>query len=213
MVTFGDRLKHLRESRGLTQEQLGMLFSVKKAAISKYESGSTSPDLVTVSKLADYFSVTTDYLLGRAAADTLKMSITETAKAGVKIPVLGRIPAGIPLEAIEDILDWEEIPVDWLNGDREYFGLRVTGDSMFPTYLEGDTVIVLKQSTCDSGDDCVVIIDGTDATLKRVYITPEYIELVALNPMHGRKRYTNDEVFSIPVSILGVVVELRRKTK
>ncbi|MGS0745590.1 S24 family peptidase [Syntrophomonas erecta subsp. sporosyntropha] len=129
------------------------------------------------------------------------------------IPVLGSIPAGVSIEAIEDIIGWEEIPVDWLNGDREHFGLKVKGDSMYPEYLEGDTVIIRKQQTCDSGDDCAVIINGTDATLKRVHRLKDGIELEAINPMYGKKRFSNKEVESLPVIILGVVVELRRKKK
>jgi len=137
----------------------------------------------------------------------------ERNKLGHKIPVLGTIPAGVPIEAVEDIIDWEEIPPDWLAGDRQYFALRVSGDSMYPEYLENDVVIVRKQPSCDNGDDCVVIINGTDATLKRVYISPEGIEVEALNKMYGKRSFTNKEVSEIPINILGIVVELRRKKK
>lgn len=129
------------------------------------------------------------------------------------IPVLGSVPAGVPLEAIEDIVGWEEIPKNWLVGNREYFALRVRGDSMYPEYLDGDVVIVRKQPTCDSGDDCVVIINDKDATLKRVHIFNNHIELKAINKMYGRRKYTNEEVHSLPVTILGIVVEMRRKKK
>lgn len=130
-----------------------------------------------------------------------------------QIPVLGSIPAGVPIEAVEDIIGYEEIPADWLKGGREYFALRIKGDSMYPDYQDGDIVIVRKQSTCDSGDDCVVIINETDATLKRVHKLPDGIELEAINRMYGRRKYTYDEIKSIPIAILGVVVELRRKKK
>ncbi|NLB87852.1 MAG: helix-turn-helix domain-containing protein [Syntrophomonadaceae bacterium] len=130
-----------------------------------------------------------------------------------RIPVLGSIPAGVAVEAVEDIIDWEEIPVEWLKGGREYFGLVVKGDSMFPEYLEGDIVIVRKQNCCDNNDDCVVMVDNTDVTLKRIKKHEDGIELEAINPMYGKKKYTNEEVNNIPITILGVVIELRRKKK
>ncbi|MEQ2616351.1 S24 family peptidase, partial [Intestinimonas aquisgranensis] len=117
--------------------------------------------MVKVQMLADYLGVTTSELLGEASG---------TTPGAIRISVLGTIPAGIPIDAVEDILDWEEIPVSWTTGDREYFGLRVKGDSMYPRYLEGDTVILRKQSTCDSGDDCAVMVNGNDATLKQVIL-------------------------------------------
>lgn len=130
-------------------------------------------------------------------------------KTAIRIPVLGRVPAGIPLEAIEDIVDFEEIPADMVRGDSEYFGLRVSGDSMYPKYLEGDIIIVRRQDTCENGQDCVVYVNGYDATLKTVYLLDNGgIRLQPVNPQYAPKSYfVGDE----PVSIAGVVVELRRK--
>ena len=84
---------------------------------------------------------------------------------------------------------------------------------MFPEYLEGDTVIIRQQPYCDSGDDCAVMVNADEATLKRVHLFEGGIELEAVNKMYGRKRYVNEEIKSLPVNILGVVVELRRKKK
>ena len=131
----------------------------------------------------------------------------------VRIPVLGSIPAGRPLEAVEDIIDYIDIPEGWENGGRKYFGLVVKGDSMYPEYFGGDIVIIRQQSTCDSGDDCAVILNGECATLKMVDIFPVYIELKAINKMYGKRRFNIEEVKTLPVTILGVVVEQRRKRK
>ena len=133
----------------------------------------------------------------------------EKRKTAIRIPVLGRVPAGIPLEAIEDIIDFEEIPADMVRGGSEYFGLRVSGDSMYPKYLEGDIIIVRRQGTCENGQDCVVYVNGYDATLKTVYLLDNGgIRLQPVNPQYAPKSYfVGDE----PVSIAGVVVELRRK--
>ena len=130
-------------------------------------------------------------------------------RSALRIPVLGRVPAGIPLEAIEDIIDFEEIPADMVRGDSEYFGLRVSGDSMYPKYLEGDIIIVRRQDTCENGQDCVVYVNGYDATLKTVYLLDNGgIRLQPVNPQYAPKTYFRGDE---PVSIAGVVVELRRK--
>lgn len=84
---------------------------------------------------------------------------------------------------------------------------------MYPEYKAGDVVIVRRQSTCDSGDDCVVMVNAENATLKRLRVYEDCIELEALNAMYGKRKYTNKEVEQLPVRVLGVVVELRRRVK
>lgn len=190
-----------------------------------------TPSIEKVQRLADYFGVTTSQLLGedplpdgilnrekRERSKSLPLVPTLESKiethSGVRIPVLGTIPAGIPLDAIEDILDWEEIPAAWATGDRQYFGLRVRGDSMYPRYLDGDTVILQKETTCESGDDCAVLVNGAEATLKQVMIKGDgSLELRPANPAYPPRTYSPAEIESIPVQIIGVVVELRRKIK
>lgn len=118
------------------------------------------------------------------------------------------------MDAIEDILDWEEVPASWASGGREYFGLRVKGDSMYPKYLEGDTVILRRDSICDSGDDCAVLVNGDAATLKQVILREDgAVELRPVNPTYPPRTYSPAEVESLPVQVIGVVVELRRKIK
>lgn len=128
------------------------------------------------------------------------------------IKVYGTIPAGIPVEAVEDIIDTEEIPASWLSGDREYFALQVHGDSMYPQYLEGDIVIFLKTDTCETGDDCVVYVNGQDATLKRIKRYEDgSLSLCPLNTSYSPCTFTAKQVQELPVTIGGVAVELRRK--
>lgn len=130
----------------------------------------------------------------------------------VKIPVLGSIPAGIPLEAIEDILDWEEIPAAMCDGGLEYFALRVVGDSMWPDFLDGDVVIVRKSPICNSGDVCVVYVNGYDATLKQVKLHENgSLTIIPKNQSYPPRTFSSEEVQRLSVSIAGVVVELRRK--
>lgn len=201
----GTRIKQLRLSANLTQKAFANIFSLSESMVSLYESGNRQPSYDVLSKIAQQFNVTTDYLIGN---DSMLKS-----KRGVKIPVLGRVPAGIPVEAVENVIDWEEIPAEWTKNGDEYFALQVKGDSMFPKYLEGDNLIIKKQSCCDSGDDAVIIVNGNDATLKKTIINEGGIILQPLNPAYAPMFFSAKDVDDMPVIILGVVVELRRKIK
>ena len=125
--------------------------------------------------------------------------------------VYGTIPAGIPIECIEDIIDTEEISSDMLKGNKEYFGLKVKGNSMYPEYLDGDTLILEKVDDCESGQDCVVMVNGNDGTFKRVFKNETGIILQPLNSEFQPLIYTNEQIQSLPVRVIGRVVELRRK--
>lgn len=201
MSELSDNLKTLRKKHGLTQADLAAALDMSKSVISMYESGQRLPSFEVLEALADYYNVSLSALRG------------ETAATSLRIPVLGTIPAGIPIEAIEDIIDWEEIPASMQKGGREYFALLVRGDSMYPRYEEGDILIVRKQDTCESGDDCIVMVNGNDATFKRVRLGENTLTLQPINPQYEIKTFTAKEIETLPVRILGVVVELRRKVK
>lgn len=197
-------LRPLRKQKGLSMKELGQIFGIAESTVSQYETGKRDPDYEMLLKLSEFFSVSVDYLLrGVEAQDT---------KRGLRIPVLGSIPAGIPLEAIEDVIDWEEIPEEMARGGKEYFALRVSGDSMYPKILDGDTVVIRKQPVCESGDDCVVYVNGDDATLKTVKLHEDgSLTIQPINPNYAPRTFTVEEVQNLPVAIAGVVVELRRK--
>lgn len=128
----------------------------------------------------------------------------------IRIPVLGSIPAGIPMEMIEDIVDWEDISEEMLKGGKQYFALKIKGDSMFPEYLNDDVIIVLKQDNCENGQDCVVAVNGDDATFKRIFKYDNGITLQPLNNNYMPAFYSNEDIISKPVKILGIVKQIRR---
>lgn len=138
--------------------------NVSQAALSGYETGKYEPDYDTLHKLSMILSTSIDYLLGGNAPQIIPVE----SERGARIEVFAKIPAGVPIEAIEDIVDFEDIPADMMTGGKDYIGFRVSGNSMYPKYLEEDTVIVRRQPDCESGQDCVVYINGYDATLKKV---------------------------------------------
>lgn len=163
-------------------------------------------DPLSLSRLAALFDVTTDYLLGKD---------DQPNPVVLRVPVYRKVPAGIPLEAIEDIVDWEELPQSMAKGGKEYFALRVSGDSMWPEYLDGDVVIVRRSATCNSGDVCVVYVNGYDATLKEVKLDEIHgtLTIIPRNQSYPPRTFTRQEIQDLPVTIAGVVVELRRKIK
>lgn len=128
---------------------------------------------------------------------------------GIKIPVLGFIPAGIPIEAIEDVLGYEEITPEMAR-TGEYFALKVQGDSMAPQIMNGDILIIKKQDSAESGDICVVFVNGDDATLKKIQRDENGIALIPNNPNYGIRYFTNKEIETLPIRIVGKAIEVRR---
>lgn len=202
-----NNLKAARKAKELTQVEVARAIGLTQNGYSYWENGKAKIDRDQLLKLANLFDVSVDYLLGNTTT-------TNTGSKIVRIPVLGSIPAGIPLEAIEEIIDWEEIPESMCAGGKEYFALEVKGDSMWPDYLPGDVVIVRKTPCFESGDVCVVYVNGYDATLKQVKSQDDgSMTLVPRNQSYPPRTYSKEEVMALPISIAGVVVELRRKIK
>ena len=134
----------------------------------------------------------------------------DTAKPCVSVPVLGDVAAGIPIEAITDIVDYEEIDAA-MASSGEHFGLRIKGSSMEPRMMEGDVVIVRKQETAETGDTVVVLVNGDSATVKKIKIGSDGVSLIPTNPAYDVQFYSAQDVERLPVRVIGKVVELRAK--
>ncbi len=210
----GERLKLAREKSNKTLEMTGNKVGVHKSTVLRWENGETEKiKIPIIDTLAQFYNVNPAWLMGYDVPMERTYSSNDSAPTSAVVHVYGTIPAGVPMECIEDILDTEEIPADMLKGGKQYFGLRVKGDSMFPDYLDGDTLIIEKTEDCESGKDCVVMVNGNDGTFKRVVKNENGIILQPLNPTYAPMVYSNEQILSLPVKILGVVVELRRKKK
>lgn len=204
----GKRLKALREECGLTQKELAEKLDLTPKAISFYELGSREPSGDALIHMARILGTTTDYLLGNSPD---KSPDQKSPSRGVRIPVLGRVVAGIPIDAIEEILDYEEIPRE-MAATGEFFALQVKGASMEPTLRDGDIVIVKKQSTVDSGDIAIVLVNGNEATIKEVKESPAGITLIGHNvAVFTPHFYSNKEIEDLPVRVIGKAVEVRRR--
>lgn len=198
-------INFLKEQIGnKTLGQLEVQTGVPKSNVSKVLRGlRDTPKPETLKKLAKALPCSYEELMEKAGYIEKKKE--------VKIPVLGIIPAGIPIEAIEDILDYEEISEEMAKRG-EYFALKVKGDSMNPVINDGDVVIVKQQDDAETGKICVVMINGFDATLKRIKKESNGIWILPENPYSEFKPtfFTNKEIIDTPVRIIGVAVEIRR---
>lgn len=200
---FKDQLKVLRIKHGYSQKVLADMIGVSQQLIAKYEAGVTTPNPYTITKIAGIFNVSTDSLLD--------VDVIYKKKKGVKIPVLGYVRAGVPIEAVEEIIDYEEID-EKIARQGEYYALKVRGDSMEPRILDGDVVIVRIQGDVDSGDLAIVLVNGDDATIKKVIKSESGITLIPYNTTkYDPLFYSNQDIKDLPVVISGKVIELRGK--
>lgn len=203
-MTSGQRITKLRKERDLQQKEVAAAIGMNRIVLNRIELGKRPLRDDEAVALADFFHVTTDYLLKGVIAQPRD-------KKGVRIPVLGRVVAGIPIEAVEEILDYEEITPE-MAATGDYFALQVKGASMEPTLRDGDIVIVKKQSTVDSGDIAIVLVNGNDATVKEIKESPAGITLIGHNAaIYTPQFYSNKEIQNLPIQIIGKVVEMRRK--
>ena len=204
-ITFARNLKqHLAEG-DKTQADLARYLHVSTAAVSDWANGNKMPRTDKIQSICNWLHIDLQDLLTEPQKDNV-----ELPRKGVRIPVLGRVAAGIPIEAIEETIDAEEISED-LARRGTYFGLRIKGDSMSPHIMNGDTVIVRQQSDAETDDIVIAIVNGNDGVCKKLKKTSSGVMLISLNPVYDPIVFTEGEMDEIPVRIVGKVVELRRK--
>lgn len=207
-MAFAEKLKELRRQKGMTQSELAKLLNMQRSTLGMYETGKREPNFEILNMFANFFNVDMNTLMDMNNASSRNPSSPVRA---IRIPVVGTVVAGIPLEAVENIIGYEEIsPAMAATG--EHFALRIKGTSMEPRICEGDIVVVRKQEDVESGDTAIVLINGGEATVKKVKKTEEGIMLIANNmAVYSPHFYSNKEIEELPVRIIGKVVELRGK--
>lgn len=199
---FKERFIELCTQKNVSPSYVCLKVGISPAAFSQW-TDKTVPRKVTQKKIADFFGVTVDYLLEK------KETATPT-KRGVKINILGSVAAGIPMSAIRDVIDEEEITEE-LAAQGDFFGLAIKGDSMSPMIMNGDTVIVKAQPEVRDGDIAIALVGEEEATCKKIKKTPEGVMLIPLNSEYEPIFYTNKQIEQLPVRVIGKVVEQRRK--
>ena len=160
-----------QKSRSDICKDLGFAYTT----FTSWETGVNYPRIDKIEMMADYFHIEKSDLIED------KTDKPSSPAKGIRIPVLGRVAAGIPIEAITDIEDWEEIPQSMAK-TGEYFALKIAGKSMEPRMMDGDVVIVRRQPDVDSGDIAVVLVNGNDATVKQISKSDAGLTLIGWNP-------------------------------
>jgi repressor LexA len=179
MATFGERFRELRKAMGLKQKELATKLSMAESTISMYEMEKREPDYETLEMIADFFNVDINYLIGRTDKTTYIPSI-QSRFIVRKVPVFGRIPAGTPFEAIEDICGEVEVPTKYVNTE-DLFGLLVVGDSMNRVIPDGYIALLQKTDTLENGEIGALLINEQDATLKKFFKLTDYVVLEPLS--------------------------------
>ena len=208
---FAQNLKYLRTKYNLTQEQLANKINSTRSTINNWENEISEPNLDMIRKLTETFNIK-DNIVFEDLKSKYNTSFINLEEDTINIPVLGRIPAGIPFEAIEDVIKYIDIPKEWTYGNKEYFGLLIDGNSMFPKYQNADIVIFQK---CEdpikcNNKDCAVMVNGNDATFKKFIFNNIGVILQPYNMEYETKSFTPEEVQELPVKLVGFAVQIRR---
>lgn len=219
MKYFAQTLKEIRKSRKYTQKEMAEKLKMSRQGYAAYETGIAEPSIPTILKLAKILDVNINELISpfdEGGQDILRMikekdgddKPAANSRRLKRIPLLGRIAAGTENEIFDDVYDW--IPFEPTDGGK-YFALRVRGESMTPTLMDGDIIIVRSQSEVRSGDIAVVTINGNEATCKEVQVSGDGLALIGHNTsVYTPHFYSAEDVEHMPVVIRGKVVSMRR---
>lgn len=207
---IGENIRYLRKQFGISQPELAEKLGYKSfTTIQKWESGISTPPLEVFVRMAELFSTDLDSF---ARVDlSLRRKTDATHRKRDSVPVYGRIPAGIPVEEVTDIEEYVSLSESMLSSRLEFFALRLSGNSMSPKYNNNDVVIFEKQSSCESGDECAIRLNGEDVTFKKVLFEDDKVILKPLNPDYVTIQFNRNRMNSI-LEIIGIAKEIRRLT-
>ena len=214
-MTIGQRIKERRKQLGMSAEDVALKLGKHPATVYRYENGDIENMPTNVLyPIAEALQTTPAQLMGWDIPENV-LSVNDiypknTTKELINIPVLGRVAAGVPITAQEDIIGWEEVPASWVKND-DIFALQIKGDSMEPRIVEGDIVICRAQPDVNHGETAIVMVNGDEATCKKVAKSADGIMLISNNPKYLPMQYTNKQIEELPVRILGKVIELRAR--
>ena len=214
---LNNNVRYLRSVNGISQQNLADKIGVDRSTISRIENGEIETTIDNAINLAKAFNVSLNELVAKDLVTFDNASIIDISSDTIQIPVLGSIKAGTPIEAQEDILEYVDIPKDWTKGGKQFYGLKISGDSMYPKYHENDIVIFehIEDFVSAQKKDCAVMVNGFDATFKNVTITENGITLVPLNINNSDNYqptfYDKEQINSLPVKIVGIAREKRTR--
>lgn len=201
-------LKRYLNKNKITAYRISKDTGLPNSTISDWINGKSTPNYNNLRTLSEYLGLDVGYFDSSYSNDLEEM--IANPESVVTIPVLGLCPCGVPIEAIENVLDHEEISASMAKKGA-HFGLLAVGDSMFPSIIADDVLIVRQTNTVESGSVAIVKVNGDDATCKKIMIDEDGITLIPFNTMYDPIRYNNEQIEKLPITICGQVVEVRRK--
>ena len=198
MENTGAYIKQLRTEKGMTQEELGELLGVKKAAVQKWESG-TVKNLKrdTIKKLAEFFGVSPAIFI--SSGNELSGLSVDSGRSIYEIPVFESVSAGFGSYADSKVTEYTALNVKNPAEVPYLMAIKVEGDSMYPKIEDGDTIIVRRQTSVDSGSIAVLLIDGEEGVVKKVEYGKDWIDLVSINPEYKTRRFSGREASRLQV--------------
>lgn len=202
---FSKNLNYYMRQKNLSTADLANSLSLPFSTVSDWVHGRKYPRMDKVQLIADFFGVLKSALTEDHLSLPNNANVIDFAKYR-SIPILGRIPAGLPLYAEQNI---EGYTLTELDDGEEYFALRVEGDSMNAARIqEGDLLIVRRQPEVDDGDIAIIMVGDEDATVKRFYHSDTTVTLMpqSTNPKHKPQVY---DLKATPIKILGKVVQVK----
>lgn len=209
---FSTNLKFLREKKGLSQNKLARIIGVNQTTIARWEDDNRVPTIDNAIDVAKALDIPLPTLLGKDLRFD-NAEIVELDSNIIKIPVFGTIKAGTPIESQSDIIEYIDIPSNWTRGGKKFYGLKISGDSMFPKYNENDIVIFEQTNDIElyNGKDCAVMINGTESTFKNLLINEQGIVLQPYNTAYDIMMFSKEQVEQLPIKIVGIAVEKRTR--
>lgn len=208
-INLGKNIKHLRKKRNIDQQELADYLNVPRSTLACWENNIRTPKLEQIVKIAQFFNVNLDIIYN----DFNNITPVDIDDDIIKIPVYGTIKAGIPIESQEDIIDYVDIPKSWVKGDKKFYGLKISGDSMFPKYDEDDIVIFEQNhdTSLYNGKDCAIMINGTESTFKKLLVNEQGIVLQPYNTAYDIMMFSKEDVENLPIKVVGIAKERRTK--
>ena len=209
---LNNNIKYLRSIRGMSQQDLADKAGIDRSTISRIENNEITTTVDNAIKISEVLKIPMADLLGRDLRFD-NVEIIDMDSNTIKIPVFGTIKADIPIESQTDITEYVGIPKDWTTGGKKFYGIKISGDSMFPKYDEGDIVIFeyTNDMSIVNGKDCAIMINGTESTFKKVLLNEQGIVLQSYNTAYDIMMYSKEQVKQLPIKIVGIAREKRTK--
>lgn len=198
---FWNIYENLCKQIGKSPNAVAKELNIASGTVTEWKKGNRIPHYATLKKLADYFGVTSDYLLGNKPQPQQVESnaVFLDDKKVYMIPLYESVSAGFGACAINEIVGYEPCHIPNPADAVESLCIRVSGDSMFPKIEDGDIIQVHKQTSVDSGSVAVVLLDGDEGLVKKVVYGDDFIELHSFNPMYPVLRFEGEGVLRIRV--------------